>query len=120
MPSGRTSRLSITVGAIVIVGLIGMTTANSTVASSPGHACTVTKKHLWYGKKGSVTRHIDTEDCGTLEVAHSFLHGELAPQWLYDSIAEGRTYRFTTYGRNFNALGLGLFPNIVKAVEVSK
>jgi hypothetical protein len=108
------------VGALVLVGLIGLAAVNSAKPSSPDHSCTVTEKHAYYGKKGSVTRRISTSNCGTFEVQSSLIHGELRPGHLFGAITIGHEYQFTAYGNSAHAIGVGLYPNIVKAVEVGQ
>ncbi|MGW8431413.1 hypothetical protein ACWGJ9_09825 [Curtobacterium citreum] len=105
----------------LIVALAGVGAWNTFVPTSPEHSCTVTgKDRSWqHSKHGSSSQYrIYTSDCGVFKVADTWAHWNFRSADRYGALQEGHSYTFTTYGHRFGLFSW--FPNIVKAVEVSK
>lgn len=79
---------------------------------------TVKSKHVDARDKGS--SYMLTTDKGTFEVDNGILLGLWNADELYGNIEVGKTYEFTTSGRESANMFWQQYPYITKAVEVKK
>lgn len=82
--------------------------------------CTVTSKERLPkgGDAGGFDQRVYTEECGVLTVGDSLFAGHFNSADTWNSIEEGHTYRLTA--RGYRVGFLSMFPNIVKAEEVTR
>lgn len=103
-------------GALVLSALV-LASLTGCETTSPEQPCTVTDKdHTINPEDGSGIYRIYS-DCGVFNVEDAPFVGQFNSADTYAQIEVGKTYEFTTYG--YRNGFFSMFPNIVKAVEVS-
>ena len=77
------------------------------------HGCVVSEKDRTTKREGGSDARVYTENCGTFQVADSWLSWTFSSADTYASIKVGETYDFTT--RGYRIPFFSAFPNIVEA-----
>lgn len=96
---------------LAFIAVTGTLVASST-ASPTTKTCTVTGKDRTMKPKGGSDARIYTAECGTYEVADSFLHSRYNSADVYGRIQPGR-YKITSIGWRIPLFSM--FPNIMEA-----
>jgi hypothetical protein len=104
---------------VVLAVLAGIGFGVANALHEEVRTCTVEQKERIYaGKDAGVQQRVYTEECGVLSVGDALFAGHFRSADTWRSIEEGHTYEMTT--RGYRVGFFSMFPNVIKAEEVSK